>query len=65
MVYCSVLDSVLDEVRNSRRAALVVRGEGGIGKTALLEYLFEAASGSGWSELIDLTRTNVTQGVFS
>src|SRR3977135_3998976 len=42
---CAVLDSVLDGVRVSRSAVVVVRGEPGIGKTALLEYLVEAASG--------------------
>src|SRR5260370_41665033 len=42
---CQVLDSVLDGVRVSRSAVVVVRGEPGIGKTALLEYLVEAASG--------------------
>jgi DNA-binding CsgD family transcriptional regulator len=42
---CEVLDGVLDGVRVSRSAVLVVRGEPGIGKTALLDYLVEAASG--------------------
>src|SRR2546423_6701736 len=42
---CEVLDGVLDGVRVSRSAVLVVRGEAGIGKTALLDYLVEGASG--------------------
>src|SRR2546423_15575921 len=42
---CEVLDGVLDGVRLGRSAVLVMRGEPGIGKTALLEYLVEAASG--------------------
>jgi hypothetical protein len=42
---CEVLDGVLDGVRLSRSAVLVMRGEPGIGKTALLDYLVEAASG--------------------
>lgn len=42
---CELLDGVLDEVRDGRSAVLVVRGEAGIGKTALLEYLVESASG--------------------
>src|SRR3954454_4781667 len=40
-----VLDGVLDGVRLSRSAVLVLRGAAGIGQTALLEYLVEAAAG--------------------
>jgi len=42
---CEVLDGLLGEVREGRSAVLVLRGEPGIGKTALLEHLVEAASG--------------------
>src|SRR4051794_8366268 len=41
---CAVLDGLLGAVRGGRSGALVVRGEAGIGKTALLEYAIESAS---------------------
>jgi DNA-binding CsgD family transcriptional regulator len=41
---CAVLDGLLDGVRMGRSRPLVVRGEPGIGKTALLEYLVGVAS---------------------
>ena len=40
----AVLDALLAAVRSGRSGALVVRGEAGIGKTALLEYAIESAS---------------------
>src|ERR1700722_19203604 len=40
-----VLDSLLDRVRASESAALVIRGEAGIGKTALIRYCARQASG--------------------
>jgi hypothetical protein len=40
-----VLDRVLNAVRGGAGRALVVRGEPGVGKTALLDYLAEQASG--------------------
>jgi DNA-binding CsgD family transcriptional regulator len=40
-----VLDELLDAVRGGAGRALVVRGEPGVGKTALLDYLAEQASG--------------------
>jgi DNA-binding CsgD family transcriptional regulator len=40
---CAVLDEVLGDVRRGRSRSLVLRGEAGIGKTALLEYLVESA----------------------
>jgi DNA-binding CsgD family transcriptional regulator len=40
-----VLDQFLDAVRGGEGRALVVRGEPGVGKTALLEYLADHASG--------------------
>ena len=42
---CDVLDRLLDAVRVGESRALVVRGEPGVGKTALLHYLVEHASG--------------------
>jgi DNA-binding NarL/FixJ family response regulator len=41
---CGVLDGLLEDVRAGRSGALVVRGEAGIGKTALLEYVIGSAS---------------------
>jgi hypothetical protein len=40
-----ILDSLLGAVRAGQSRALVIRGEPGAGKTALLEYLVEQASG--------------------
>src|SRR4051812_37513313 len=42
---CRVLDAVLDAARAGRSGVLAVRGEPGVGKTALLEYAIESASG--------------------
>jgi DNA-binding CsgD family transcriptional regulator/tetratricopeptide (TPR) repeat protein len=42
---CDVLDQLLAAVREGRSAALVLRGELGIGKTALLDYAVDCASG--------------------
>ena len=39
-----MLDGLIDDVRGGRSRSLVLRGEAGIGKTALLEYLVESAS---------------------
>jgi DNA-binding CsgD family transcriptional regulator len=40
-----VLDRLVDELHAGRSGALVLCGEAGVGKTALLEYLLERASG--------------------
>jgi hypothetical protein len=40
-----VLDRLIEAVRAGESRALVVRGEPGVGKTALLDYLVEQASG--------------------
>ncbi|WP_416982618.1 helix-turn-helix transcriptional regulator [Streptomyces sp. T028] len=42
---CRALDDVLTGARAGRSAALVLRGEPGIGKTELLKYLLERADG--------------------
>jgi DNA-binding CsgD family transcriptional regulator len=41
----TTLDRLLDEVRAGQSRVLVLRGEAGVGKTALLDYLQERASG--------------------
>jgi predicted ATPase len=41
---CAVLDEVLGTIRGGESRSLVLRGEAGIGKTALLEYLVKSAS---------------------
>src|SRR5882672_9434510 len=42
---CGLLDGLIEAVRAGESRALVVRGEPGVGKTALLGYLVERASG--------------------
>src|ERR1700719_496432 len=42
---CDRLDRLIEAVRAGESRALVVRGEPGVGKTALLDYLAEHASG--------------------
>ena len=41
---CAVLDGLLREVSEGKGRSLVLRGEAGIGKTALLEHLVASAS---------------------
>ena len=40
-----VLDHLLDQVRGGESAVLVIRGEAGVGKSALLRYVARQASG--------------------
>ena len=42
---CRALDWLLDAARAGRSSSLVIRGEAGVGKTALLDYVAERASG--------------------
>src|SRR5256714_11929158 len=41
---CAVLDRLLGEARTGRSGVLVVRGEAGVGKTSLLDYVIRSAS---------------------
>src|SRR6476646_10064453 len=41
---CQALDRLLEAVRGGQSRALVVRGEPGVGKTALLQYAIDSAS---------------------
>src|SRR6516164_4693694 len=41
----AVLDGLLGDLRSGRGWALMVRGEAGVGKSALLEYVTGAAAG--------------------
>src|SRR2546423_7417723 len=40
-----LLDELLENVRGGQSAVLVIRGEAGVGKTALLQYCARQASG--------------------
>jgi DNA-binding CsgD family transcriptional regulator len=42
---CRVLDGLVEEVRGGQSRVLVVHGEPGVGKTALLDYLARSAEG--------------------
>jgi ABC-type transport system involved in cytochrome c biogenesis ATPase subunit len=44
---CDALDRLIEAVRAGQSQALVVRGDPGVGKTVLLEYLAGQAAGSG------------------
>jgi ABC-type transport system involved in cytochrome c biogenesis ATPase subunit len=49
---CRVLDQLLASARVGDSRALVLRGEPGIGKTALLAYLLGRASGCGTARAV-------------
>src|SRR3954470_4653948 len=40
---CGLLDELISTIRQGESRSLMLRGEAGIGKTALLEYLIESA----------------------
>ncbi len=42
--YCALLDRLIADIRGGVSRSLVLRGEAGIGKSALLQYLVESAS---------------------
>ncbi len=42
---CALLDGLIEDVRRGEGRSLVLRGEAGIGKSALLQYLIECAAG--------------------
>src|SRR3954454_15123545 len=42
---CQVLERLLEEARADRSAVLVIRGEAGVGKTAVLDYCARQAAG--------------------
>jgi DNA-binding CsgD family transcriptional regulator len=42
---CAVLDALVGDIRRGESRSLILRGGAGIGKTALLEWLIESASG--------------------
>src|SRR6185436_1612054 len=42
---CELLDRLLDNVRGGQSAVLAIRGEAGVGKTALLRFCARQASG--------------------
>jgi hypothetical protein len=48
---CEVLEALVDRVRRGRGSVLVVHGEPGIGKTALLDHVARAARGLALREL--------------
>jgi DNA-binding CsgD family transcriptional regulator len=41
---CTMLDALVEDIRRGESRCLVLRGEAGIGKTALLEHLVQSAS---------------------
>ena len=44
---CGVLDQVIGAVRSGESRALVLHGEAGVGKTALLDYLADRRTTAG------------------
>jgi AAA ATPase-like protein len=64
---CALLDGLLSDIRRGKSRTLVLRGEAGIGKTALVEYLVESASdltvvrGSGVESEMELAYASLHQ----
>jgi predicted ATPase len=56
------LDGLLDRARGGESRALVVRGEPGLGKTALLESVVERASGFQVARAWDISSRNKLGG---
>ncbi|RSM58342.1 LuxR family transcriptional regulator [Actinoplanes sp. ATCC 53533] len=44
---CAVLDRMVAEVRSGQGQALLIRGDAGVGKSALLDYVVERSTGCG------------------
>ncbi len=44
---CAVLDRMVAEVRSGQGRALLIRGDAGVGKSALLDYVVERSTGCG------------------
>jgi len=51
---CAALDQLVASVRAGSSRALVLRGEAGVGKSALLEYLVQHASGCGIAQALSV-----------
>src|SRR5215813_7315698 len=51
---CAALDQLVASVRAGPSRALVLRGEAGVGKSALLEYLVQHASGCGIARAVGI-----------
>lgn len=48
---CALLDGLLEDAQAGKSAVLVIRGEPGVGKSALLQYASDRASASGMTTL--------------
>ena len=57
---CGLIDNVLDDARRGRAGALVLRGEAGIGKSALLQY---AAEQAGDARVLDVRGVQAESGL--
>jgi hypothetical protein len=57
---CGLIDNVLDDARRGRARALVLRGEAGIGKSALLQY---AAEQAGDARVLDVRGVQAESGL--
>ena len=41
---CALLDKLVDDLGRGESRSIVLRGDAGVGKTALLQYLIESAA---------------------